>query len=285
MAKTAGRASIKELIREGAGTLSKSSDSPRLDAEVLLAFAKGVEREKILLTPTIDISPDEVERFIGLIERRKNFEPISYMTGKRDFYKSVFEVDRSVLIPRPETEELVELVLKKFDKESIELLDVGTGSGCIALSLALERPEWKITATDISAEALEVTYRNAVSLGAENVKLLEADIFDGLDGAFFDVIISNPPYISLKEKKSLPVDVKGFEPHHALFAENDGLAVLEKLLAGAPARLKKGGMLFCEIGFDQKGRIESVVDSAIWKRVSFKNDMRGMPRMLIAELK
>lgn len=283
MVEVLGNTAVSRLLAKGKAELSNSF-TPWLDAELLLACTIGVEREDFLLNQPIEINDETVCTYRRLIERRKRFEPVAYITGRKDFFKSTFLVNRSVLIPRPETEVLVEAVLERFGKEEIQVLDIGTGSGCIALSLALERPGWLVTATDISGEALKIARQNARRLDVGNVIFIESDIFESVKGTF-DLIVSNPPYVAPDEIETLPPDVGDYEPRVALFAEGGGLSFIKRILKEAPRYLIPGGSLFCEMGFGQKDAVTELINPEIWSDFSFINDLSGNPRVLAAELK
>jgi len=279
------------LVADGLRLL-KSSDSPRLDAEILLAFTLGLERESIIVNPNMEVGDESVEIYRSLIERRATREPIAYIAGTKDFYKERFIVNRSVLIPRPETEGIVEELLKRFgDRKEMTLLDVGTGSGCIALSVALERKEWRVTGVDISVDALTVALENKKMLGADNVSFYESDLFASVKTSAtsrYDVVVSNPPYIDRAGCDDLSEDVRGFEPHLALLADNEGLVVIERLLRDAPDYLNSGGFLLCEIGYDQKEKVRDIlkkIPGDRWNDVEFINDLSGHTRIFVVELK
>lgn len=272
------------LLAEGEALLSSArKETPRLDAEVLLASAMGVERAEMLLDFSDVVDLRAKADYRGYIERRAKGEPVAYITGMKDFYKHSFSVNRSALIPRPETEELVEAVLRKFgpDAGKLSVLDVGTGSGCIAISLALERPSWEILATDLSPEALSVATKNAHRLRARNVKFAESDFFCNVRGKF-DVIVSNPPYIDETQKDTLQIEVREYEPYGALFTEDGGTKFTKELLAKAPDYLKTGGTLFCETGFGQKEAIEKFLEENGWKNINFLRDLAGHWRSFAA---
>ncbi len=276
----------RELLAEGEAFLSSANkESPRLDAEVLLASAMGMERAEMLLDFSDSVDPNAESDYWGYIERCAKGEPVAYITGGKDFYKHRFSVNRSTLIPRPETEELVEAVLKKFGANAgdLSLLDVGTGSGCIAISLALERPRWEIIATDISPETLSVATKNARRLRAENVKFVASDLFCNVRGKF-DVIVSNPPYIDEKERETLQVEVCEYEPYSALFTEDGGMKIIKELIEKAPDYLEPGGTLFCEIGFDQKEIIEKFLEENGWTNINFLRDISGHWRVFTASV-
>ena len=281
------KTSTASLVAEGSRFL-ETGESPRLDAEILLAFTLGLDRVAVITNPDMEIGGESAEIYRSLIERRGTGEPVAYITGRKEFYKESFAVDRSVLIPRPETEGIVEEILERFgERKSLSVLDIGTGSGCIALSIALERPGWRVTGVDISADALSVAARNKKRLGAVNADFCGSDLFAGVEGKY-DVIVSNPPYIDREKCANLPGDVRAFEPHLALLADNEGLFVIERLLGEAPGHLKPGGILFCEIGHDQKekvGGLLKAIPGKPWGEIEFINDLAGHPRIFVAGLK
>jgi release factor glutamine methyltransferase len=295
------------LVAEGVKILEPGG-SPRLDAEVLLAFVLGLERSAVITNPDMEVDDKLAEKYRSLIERRGTGEPVAYITGRKEFYKESFTVNRSVLIPRPETEGIVEETLNRFrDRTDLSVLDIGTGSGCIALSIALERPDWRVTGVDLSADALSVAVENRRNLGADNVEFLQSDLFASVDastdasvdastdasvsaskGGRYDIVVSNPPYIDREQVLGLPDDVRRFEPHLALLADNEGLFVIERLLRDAVNYLNRGGTLFCEIGFDQKEKVRDILDTVPgkpWSGIEFINDLAGHPRIFVAGLK
>jgi release factor glutamine methyltransferase len=273
---------IASLLMDAESMLAASgSQSPKLDSELLLAHLLGTERMKMLAVPPDDIPDFILEEYRGLLARRAAGEPVFYITGRKEFHNYVFNVNRSVLIPRPETEEMAEDVLKRFPGGEFSVLDVGTGSGCIAITLGLERPTWSITAVDVSSQALDTAKENAARLNATNVKFALSDIFSAVT-AEFDLIISNPPYVDAELSESLQVEIQKYEPPTALFAEEKGLAIIKKLVIHAPSHLKPDGAFFCEIGFDQKDAVEKLFDPAIWREVGFLRDISGHYRVVRA---
>ncbi len=271
------------LLAEGKKVLTAArSATPELDAGFLLADLLGIERAKMLLDPPADIPVGTAELFRRRIARRATGEPVQYITGKKEFYDHTFKVDPAVLIPRPETEELVEAVLKRFPRgAALTAADAGTGSGCIAISLGLERPEWRVTAIDVSAAALEIARENAARLGAANITFVQSDLFAAVPGPF-DIIVSNPPYIDHGVKDTLQVEVRKFEPPLALFAAERGLAVIRELAAQSAERLKPSGIIFCEIGYDQKEAVEKFFEDGLWADVTFLKDISGHDRIVRA---
>jgi release factor glutamine methyltransferase len=279
------------LVAEGAKLL-ESGGSPRLDAEILLAFSLGLRREAIITNPDMEVGGESAEKYRSLIERRATREPVAYITGRKEFYKESFAVDRSVLIPRPETEGIVEEVLCRFrDPKALTLLDIGTGSGCIALSIALERPGWRVTGVDTSSDALSVAVKNGQRLGAGNVDFFESDLFASVDASVngkYDIVVSNPPYIDIDLCADLPPDVREFEPHGALLAGNKGLSVIESILREAPDHMNRDGVLYCEIGYGQKERVQDILNAVPgkpWGAVEFIEDLAGHPRIFVVGLK
>lgn len=219
-------------------------ESARLEAEVLAARALGCGRSWVLAHPEHPVEPNLAEVEVG---RRRNREPLAYILGEREFFGRTFLVNPSVLIPRQETETLVEAVLGSIPRgEPAVILDVGTGSGCIAISLQLQRPEWKVWALDRSAAALRVAIENARRLGALGIRFLESDLFDAVPDLVFDLIVSNPPYVA--SGADLMPEVANHEPKEALFAGADGIEIYASLAEQAWRYLKPGGLLLVEIG-------------------------------------
>lgn len=273
------------LLAEGKQVLRASRrETPDLDAELLLAGLLGMERAKLLLDPPDMLAAGTADLYRRLLTRRAAGEPIHYITGKKEFYNHTFKVNPSVLIPRPETEEMVDLVLKRYGDAPLAVCDVGTGSGCIGISLALARPSWRVVAADISDVALSTARQNAERLGASNVVFAESDLMSGTEGQF-DVIVSNPPYIDADVRGAMQVEVRKFEPPLALFAEEKGLKVVRALVAEAAGRLNPGGAFFCEIGYDQKDAVEKLFENPRWEEVTFHKDLAGHHRIVSAKLR
>lgn len=218
--------------------------SPRLETQVLAAHALLVDRTWILTHPEHEINELAFE---SLLQRREQHEPLAYILGYREFFGRRFRVDRNVLIPRHETEILVETALETENK-LLRVLDIGTGSGCIAITLKLERPDWDVWASDISFPALQIARENAETLGAD-ITFRHSNLFDHLENETFDLIVSNPPYIGRDEP--LPSEVKDFEPDSALFADQQGLAIYQNLAQKLDRYLAPQGRLILEIGQEQ----------------------------------
>ncbi|GAB2024266.1 peptide chain release factor N(5)-glutamine methyltransferase [Lactovum odontotermitis] len=226
-----------------------------------------------------NISSEELSALTAIAERLALHEPPQYIVGWAEFCDLRFKVDSRVLIPRPETQELVELILKENSEKNLRLLDIGTGSAAIAVSLAKRRTGWKISASDISAEALDVAYEN-VQKNETTVELVLSDLLENIPDKF-DIIVSNPPYISRKDRSEVDISVLQNEPENALFAENDGLAIYEKLAQQLPSALAENGKIYLEIGYKQGKTVKSLFESAFpEKMVTVHKDFAGKDRMV-----
>ena len=241
-----------------AATLGLEKREARLEARVLAAFAWNVSPAWLIAHDTDQLSGTQIAQFRTLLSRRLAGEPIAYLTGVREFYGRSFEVSPDVLIPRPDTELLVERALERMPPDqAMDILDLGTGSGCIAITLALERPLARVTAVDRSAAALAIAQRNAEILNA-HVEFLTSDWFAALAGRRYDLIVSNPPYIAFTDPHLARGDVR-FEPLPALAAGGDGLDDLRRLTRAACAHLKPGGTLLLEHGYDQADAVQALL--------------------------
>ena len=260
--------------------------SPRLDAELLLSHVLGTSRIQLYLRFEMPVFPEHLSAFRELIKKRTAYIPVSYLTSRKEFFSLEFYVDSRVLIPRPETEVLVENILQA-QEAPCQLVDIGTGSGDIAISLAVNRPEWEILATDISADALDVAQKNAVAHKcADRLTFLQGNLFEPLEGLpnhRFDWIVSNPPYVSTKEFPSLPPDVRDHEPETALLAGGDGLDVIFGILNGAPRFLKPGGRVALEIGHNHSHDVQDLVRfNSAYSGFQVIKDYSGVERVVIA---
>ncbi|HEV7680907.1 MAG TPA: peptide chain release factor N(5)-glutamine methyltransferase [Pyrinomonadaceae bacterium] len=278
--------SIAETILRGAHRLRKA-DVPeaRREAGSLLAYVLGRDRSFILSHAEDPIDEAQLERFNKFIERRATGEPQQYITGHQEFFALDFEVTKDVLIPRPETELLLEnaqRLVAAFGDPFI--CDVGTGSGCIVVSLLHQLPQARAIAVDISASALMVAQRNAARHSVlERVEFVRSDCFAALDPrdpqrSAFDLIVSNPPYVEESAIAQLQREVRDFEPRIALAAGPDGLAMIRRLLVEAPSFLKTGGHFLFEIGFNQAAAVEQLLDPKIWKLIDIYKDLQSIPR-------
>lgn len=268
---------VREVLQRSATWLSeKGSDAPRLEAELLLAHVLGTERLGLYADAGRQLGDRELESLRGLLRRRAGGEPVAYLTGHREFYGLELEITRDVLVPRPETELLVD---RARELEPGRILDLGTGSGCVAIACARQLPEAAVTATDVSAAALEVAARNAARHGvSDRIRFLEGDLFAPLAGDDrFDLIVSNPPYVPEGEA----AEVAAHEPRLALYGGEKGMQVIGRLLAGAGSHLADGGTLLVEIGEDQEAAVRDLAD-AHFGHVEITRDLRRLPRVLEA---
>ncbi len=283
---------IAEALRDGATRLRVAGvEEARREAGSLLSHATARDRSFLITHADEELTPDELSAFNSAIERRGAGEPLQYIAGVQEFYGLRFEVTPDVLIPRPETELLVETALELLKETASPLVcDVGTGSGCISVSVLHARRDARAIALDISADALRVAGRNAKRNGVcERIELLVSDCFDALrsDGrreVRFDLIASNPPYIAEEEIAGLQREVRDHEPRVALTPGGDGLSVIRRLVTEAPAFLKPRGHLLIEIGFDQHERVASLIEPRVWTLLGIHRDLQGIPRTVALRL-
>jgi release factor glutamine methyltransferase len=281
---------MRDALREGGARLDAALvPSAQFAAELLLMHIAACDRAWLYSHPENLLSAEQAAQFFALIDRRAAGVPTQYLTGKQEFWGLEFEVKPGVLIPRPETEHVVEVALERLGEArhgaSLRVADIGTGSGCIAVALAKEFPAAKIFATDISTAALEVAQRNAARHGvADRISFIECNLLRGVaEPARFDLIVSNPPYVGTRERESLAREVRDHEPHSALFAGEDGMALYPPLIAQAAARLAAGGLLVLELGIQQFEAVGDLLDAARgWTRVSAKQDLAGIIRVISA---
>jgi release factor glutamine methyltransferase len=274
----------RQVLRAAGATAAEAT----LDARLLAQHALGWDAARLLANGLQDGGAGFVERFTTLVARRATHEPLAYIVGHREFWNLDIEVSPDVLIPRPETELLVEAALERLRAARADqpiVADVCTGSGCVAIALAVERPDLQLVATDISEAAIAVAAANAAKHGVgERIRFLRTDILSGVSDRF-DLIVSNPPYIPLGDRRQLPQDVRDFEPALALFGGDDGLDVARAVAEHASIRLKPGGTLFFECGAGQeRGVRELIANAAPLKMQGFKHDLQGIPRVAIARL-
>lgn len=258
-------------------------DSARLDAEVLLAFALGVERLQLYLDFDKPVLESERSRFRGLVRRRAGERvPVAHLTGTREFWSLPLLVTPEVLVPRPETETLVEAALARAPEPELRALDLGTGSGAVALALLAERKRARVTATDVSAGALELAARNAERLGfTDRIRLEQGDLFEPVAGERFDLVISNPPYLARGEASGLAPEL-AHEPERALFSGPSGFEVLDRLVAAAPAALEPGGWLALETAPDQAERVRTACERQGLVEAAVVRDLGGRRRVVVA---
>jgi release factor glutamine methyltransferase len=267
-----------ELLQEGIRRLQPTLQSPQLDAELLLAHALHLQRTRLKSHPEETRDRDECERYLALIERRARGEPFAYLTGEREFWSLRLTVDASVLVPRPESELLVERALALRDGRPARAADLGTGSGAIALALARERPSWQIIATDVSEDALRTARRNAEVLAITSVEFRLGSWFTPLAGCRFDVLLSNPPYIALNDPV-LQFAPLAFEPQVALTPGPDALSSLTAIIRDAPAHLEREGWLLLEHGAAQAAAVARALVARGFAHVRSHRDLAGHERM------
>jgi release factor glutamine methyltransferase len=274
--KTAFDSALKRL--EEADT-----PSPRLSAELLLMFTLGCDRAYLFAHPERELNSEEAERYDDAIARRCHGEPAQYITGHQEFYGRDFLVSPAVLIPRPETEHVIEaaLDLASHSRDARwDVLDVGTGSGCLAVTLAKELPQSRLMAVDISPEALEIAQANAARLEA-NVEFRQSDLLGTIEtDRTFDVIVSNPPYVGECEADKVQRQVKDFEPHVAVFGGERGMDIIERLAPQVWTHLNPGGWFLMEIGFSIADPVHALMRD--WKEFRVVPDLQGIPRVVVA---
>jgi release factor glutamine methyltransferase len=257
----------------------------RRDAETLLAQVVGRDRAYLFAHPEAELTAEQHTSFKALVARREAREPLQYLTTVQEFYGLPLRVTRDTLIPRPETELLVEAVLAWADARTgaLRVLDVGTGTGAIALALATHLPQAQMTAVDISAAALDVARGNAASLRlTQRVRFLLSDLLTEVHAQqSFDIIVSNPPYVPNADAPTLESEVVDHEPHTALFAGADGLDIYRRLIPAAHAALMPGGLLAMEFGFGQRESLRALLEAG-WEDVRFLDDYAGIPRVVLA---
>jgi release factor glutamine methyltransferase len=276
---------IRRVLTWAVDDLKKRGfSSPRLDAELLLCHVLGQDRIKLILDAERPLEKAELARYRELFQRRRAGEPVAYLLGVREFYGRPFHVDRRVLIPRPDTETLVEVGLERTRHVdlSARVLDLCTGSGCVAISLAKERPTTCVVGLDLSPEAVVVARDNLVRLGAVNCAIGQSDLYAALGQPrpIFDLITANPPYIPEGEIPALDVDIRGFEPHLALSGGDDGLSVMTRIVSEAPKHLVQGGALAVEMMTGQGPAVTALFEQAGFTDVRIKKDLGGRERVV-----
>jgi release factor glutamine methyltransferase len=283
---------LKDALTSAVDRLSSAHvGSPRMNAELLLMFTLGSDRAYLFAHPERELTTEEQARYQESLEQRTRGVPAQYITGHQEFWGMDFIVTPAVLIPRPETEHVIETVLEMVKKNNrgrtsapgpVRIVDLGTGSGCIAVALAKEFPQSEIHATDISAAALEVAHVNAARHQFEDrIHFHQADLLQGLDPGTFDFVVSNPPYVGESEEDEVQLEVRKFEPRNAVFAGPTGLEVIERLIPQAHATLMPGGWLVIEISGTIADGVKRLL--AEWRQVQIANDLQGIPRVAFAQ--
>lgn len=275
---------IRQALRDGVALLEEHGvGSPRMNAEVLLMFVLACNRAYLYAHPERELSAEEEARYQEALAQRARAVPAQYITGHQEFWGLDFLVGPGVLIPRPETEHVVETVLELVKTiAEPRVVDVGTGSGAIALALASELPQARVEATEISPEALETARANAARLRLDgHVTFHNTDLLNGVDEGAFDVVASNPPYVGDSEEDKVQLEVRKFEPRCAVFAGPEGLDVIRRLAPQSRQVLKPGGWLVMEIGFSMEEKVRELLSA--WAELRVVPDLRGIPRVIAAQ--
>ena len=277
-------ATIKQLITDGENALP-DSDSARLDAELLLSVVIAKPRSWLYTWPDHIPALPEQHLYLELIRRRQAGEPVAYMTGRKEFWDLQLKINHDVLIPRPDTELLVETALAKLpEDESIRVADLGTGSGAIALALASDRDNWQLIATDQSARALDLAQENAKNLDIKNISFFQGSWLAPLSGQTFDAILSNPPYIEKNDPHLQRGDVR-FEPVHALISEENGFADIHHIISNSPSFLTPSGWLMLEHGYQQGEQVRQLFAAFSYSEIETLRDLAGHERITIGRKK
>ena len=252
---------IENILKEGISILQKNQiPNPQLDSEILLSNTIKRDKKHIILNPKEILNSEESEQFKSLIERRKKGEPVAYLINKKEFWKDEFFVNKDVLIPRPDTELIIEQVLRICSNDiQLQVLDIGTGSGCILLSILKERPNFYGTGIDISKKSINISKLNANQLNLTNRAKFFHSSVDNFKIGKYDIIVSNPPYIELLNLKYLEKDVVNFEPKLALSGGLDGFLKIRKVIKKASILIKKNGKFILEIGYNQKNKVKKIL--------------------------
>jgi release factor glutamine methyltransferase len=290
----ASAAELRAALRAAIARLEECSvPSAPLAAELLLMHVLQRDRAWLYAHPEFELSPKDAAAYAQLIERRSEGVPTQYLTGRQEFWGLEFQVGPGVLIPRPETEHTIEVALERLGArraEPLRIVDVGTGSGCIAIALARELPRAEIVATDISAAALDYAQRNAARHSVSNrIQFLRADLLGAVSDpgraeSHFDLIVSNPPYVGRNDAGSLPREVREHEPAEALFAGDDGLEIYPALIDEAARKLAPSGILVLEIGYNGAQYVGSLLSASQWTDLRVTRDLAGIERVVSARL-
>ncbi len=276
---------IPQILNIAAEILrAKGIAESRREAASLLAFALGKDKTFLVAHAEYELSAEEQTRFDEVIGRRANREPFQYIVGRQEFYGLNFLVTNDVLIPRPETELIVEAAIEILKNKPSKFCEVGIGSGCISVSILNALKNTSAIGSDISQNALKVAKKNAeIHRVSGRLELKVSDVFDSLLEEKFDLIVSNPPYISVEDVKTLQPEVRDFEPPAALTDGADGFSIIEKIIVDSPRFLIEDGFLLMEIGFGQARAVEKMFDKNTWRRIEFLPDLQNIPRTIKAE--
>lgn len=288
--KAGAETTVRSALRQAMATLAEAATpSHALAAELLLMHALGRDRAWVYAHPEAVLDNEVAQRFSMLVKERAAGVPTQYLTGKQEFWGLEFEVTPAVLIPRPETEHVMEVVLERLGEQrrqgNLRIADIGTGSGCIAVALARELPNGEILATDVSNAALEVARRNAEQHGVSGrIHFAKYDLLGAAGEARrFDLIVSNPPYVARNEEAQLQREVREHEPEQALYGGPTGVEIYSRLVDEAASCLESGGLLAVEIGYGASERAQQLLDRARWENIHVANDLAGIPRVISAE--
>ena len=268
-------------VAQSIGELLVASPLGRPETRALLAHQLGVPRERLIAQPELHVAPRDVQAFAHLVQRCQRGEPLAYVLGEKEFYGRMFEVSPAVLIPRPEPELLVEVALSAGLNDRAHVLDLGTGSGCVALTLSLERPSWQVTATDVSRDALEVARANAAKLSVANVAFRQGSWLSALSNQRFGLIVSNPPYVAVGDDH---LQALRFEPQIALVASGNGLTCLQQIIESAPRHLLPGGIVALEHSYEQGEAVRALFNTGAWCEARTLADFAGLDRVTRARL-
>jgi release factor glutamine methyltransferase len=268
-------ATVRELLRSGDDL---PGDSARRDAEIILGHCLGQSRSWLYTWPEREVAAPQVDHYQRLLAQRRDGQPVAYLVGQREFWSLPLKINHHTLIPRPETETLVSWALELALPADALVVDLGTGSGAIALALASERPDWHVTGLDASEDALAVARANATSLGLQRVGFACSDWYRGVAGQRFHLLVANPPYVDPVDPHLEQGDLR-FEPRSALVAEQAGLADLAQLVTGAPAHLHPGGWLLLEHGFGQGEAVRTLLQQDGFEEIATRSDLAGMERI------
>jgi release factor glutamine methyltransferase len=275
---------VRDLLKQARVILKENSQSQTyaLDADILLAHILNCERKDLFLLHEHSVTNTLAQKYMELIERRKNDEPIAYIVGHKEFWGMDFQVNDSTLIPRPDTETIIESVLQHFQdaNSNYNILDLGTGSGCLIITLAKLFPNSTYTAVDLNIKALKTAQKNATNLlNNNNINFIESNWFEKLKNKKYDIIVANPPYID--PNTTLDKTVQYYEPHKALFAENNGLADYQTIALQMKDFLSGKGLAFFEIGIDQAPLVADIFTKNGFRVIEIRNDLSNIPRVLV----